>query len=169
MLIACLIAVIPTYIKKNKENVTKKLHCFAEKKTLKAIEDKWSRKVIQFQYSIYNDRSSADFPLLFDTAIADALVLGPLHTEAVVLSDEILDKIRSYNVDAKTERLMITLAEYYIANKEPDSDWVIMPRTNISAYLGSATYMEAYEIKIPDEFMEKKPEMGGVSAVKVNI
>ena len=28
------------YIKKNKENVTKKLHCFAEKKTLKAIEGK---------------------------------------------------------------------------------------------------------------------------------
>ncbi|MBO5395482.1 MAG: hypothetical protein J6A97_01230 [Clostridia bacterium] len=63
---------------------------------------------------------------------------------------------------------MITLAEYYIANKEPDSDWVIIPRTNISAYLGSATYMESYEGKISDGFMEKKPEMGSVSAVKVN-
>ena len=64
---------------------------------------------------------------------------------------------------------MITLAEYYIANKEPDCDWVIMPRTNISAYLGSATYMESYEGKIPDGFMEKKPEMGGVSAVRINV
>ena len=157
------------YIKKNKENVTKKLHCFVENKTLKAIEDKWSRKLIQFQYSVYNDRSSADFPLLFDTAIADALVLGPLRTEAVVLSDEALDKIRSYNVDAKTERLMITLAEYYIANKDSDCEWVIMPRTNISAYLGSATYVESYEGKMPDEFMEKKAEMGGVSAVRINL
>ena len=87
----------------------------------------------------------------------------------VVLSDEALDKIRSYHTDAKTERLMITLAEYYIANKEPDCDWVIIPRTNISAYLGSATYMESYENKIPDEFMEKKPEMGGVSAVRINL
>ena len=136
---------------------------------MKAIEDKWSRKLIQFQYSVYNDRSSADFPLLFDTAIADALVLGPLRTEAVVLSDETLDKIRAYNVDSKTERLMITLAEYYIANKEPDCDWVIMPRTNISAYLCSATYMEAYESRIPESFMDEKPEMGGVSAVKINI
>jgi len=157
------------YIKKNKDNVTKKLHCFAEKKTLKAIEGTWANKLIQYQYSIYNNRSSADFPLLFDTAIADALVLGPLHTEAVVLSDEALDKIRSYHADAKTERLMITLAEYYIANKEPDSEWVIIPRTNISAYLGSATYMESYEGKIPDGFMEKKPEMGGVSAVRIVI
>ena len=160
---------LSTCIKKNKEDVTKKLHCFAEKKTLKAIEDTWSRKVIQFQYSIYNDRSSADFPLLFDTAIADALVIGPLRTEAVVLPNKTLQKIKSYGVNAKTERLMITLAEYYIANKEPDSDWVIIPRTNISAYLGSATYMEAYESRIPEGFIEKKPEMGGVSAVKVNI
>ena len=28
-----------------------------------------------------------------------------------------------------------------------------------TAYLGSATYMEAYESKIPEGFMEKKPEM----------
>ena len=157
------------YIKKNKDNVTKKLHCFAEKKTLKAIENTWANKLIQFQYSIYNDRSSADFPLLFDTAIADALVLGSLRTEAVVLSDEILQKIKAYGADAKTERLMITLAEYYIANKEPDSDWVIIPRTNISAYLGSATYMETYESRISEGFMEKKPEMGGVSAVRINL
>ena len=158
---------LSAYIKKNKEDVTKKLHCFAEKKILKAIEDKWSIKLIQFQYSVYNDRSSADFPLLFDTAIADALILGPLRTEAVVLSDETLNKIRAYNVDAKTERLMITLTEYYIANKEPDCEWVIMPRTNISAYLGSASYMETYESRIPEGSMKKKPEMGGVSAVKV--
>ena len=157
------------YIKKNKENVTKKLHCFAEKKTLKAIESTWANKLIQYQYSVYNDRSSADFPLLFDTAIADALVLGPLRAEEVVLPDEILQKIKAYGVNAKTERLMITLAEYYIANKEPDCDWVIMPRTNISAYLGSATYMESYENKMPEGFMEKKPEMGGVSAVRMNL
>ncbi len=126
-------------------------------------------KLIQYQYSVYNDRSSADFPLLFDTAIADALVLGPLRAEEVVLPDEILQKIKAYGVNAKTERLMITLAEYYIANKEPDSDWVIIPRTNISAYLGSATYMEAYESRIPEGFMDKKAEMGGVSAVRINL
>lgn len=92
-----------------------------------------------------------------------------MRTAAVVFSDKTLDKIRAYHTDAKTERLMITLAEYYIASKEPDSDRVIIPRTNISAYLGSATYMESYENKIPDGFMEKKHEMGGVSAVRIVI
>ena len=117
----------------------------------------------------YGEDSSADFSLLFDTAIADALVLGPLCTDAIVLSDETLQKIKSYGVNAKTERLMITLAEYYIANKEPGSNWVIIPRTNISAYLGSASYVDNYEKKIPEGFMEKKPEMGGVSAVRINL
>jgi hypothetical protein len=73
---------LSAYIKKNKEHVTKKLHCFAEKKTLKAIESTWANKLIQFQYSVYNDRSSADFPLLFDTAIADALVLGTRYCKS---------------------------------------------------------------------------------------
>ena len=136
---------------------------------MKAIEGTWANKAIQFQYSVYNNRSSADFPLLFDTAIADALVLGPLRTEAVVLSNEELQKIKAYGADAKTERLMITLAEYYLANKEPDSDWVIIPRTNISAYLGSASYVDNYEKKIPEGFMEKKPEMGGVSSVRIKL
>ena len=37
-----------------------------------------------------------------------------------------------------------------------------MPRTDISAYLGSASFMEVYESRIPEGFMEKNPEMGGV-------
>ena len=101
--------------------------------------------------------------------IADALILGTLRTEAVELSDEALQKIKACGTDAKTEILMITLAEYYIANKEPDSDWVIIPRTNISAYLGSASYLEMYEGRIPEGFMKKKPEMGGVSAVRIKL
>ena len=64
---------------------------------------------------------------------------------------------------------MITLAEYYIANKEPDCEWVIIPRTNISAYLGSATFIDTYENKMPEGFMEKKTEEGGVSAVRIVI
>ena len=71
--------------------------------------------------------------------------------------------------DIKTEKLMIAIAQYYIANHEPDSEWVVLPRTNFSAYLGSASYMDTYEKQIPEGFMTKKPENNGVSAVKVNV
>ena len=61
------------------------------------------------------------------------------------------------------------LDECYIANKKPDSYWGIISKTNLSAYFDSATYIEIYENKIIDGFMEKKPEMGGVSAVRLNL
>ncbi|MBR3869784.1 MAG: hypothetical protein IKM66_10770 [Clostridia bacterium] len=157
------------YIKANKDKISSKLYYFAEKKNIKDIENKWANRLIQFQYPIYNRKSKADFPLLFDTAIADALVLGPLRTEAVILSEETTDKIKAYGTDSKTENLIIALAEYYIANKEPDSDWVIIPKTNFSAFFGSATYMDTYEKKIPEDFMDKKPEANGVSMVRVKI
>ena len=53
--------------------------------------------------------------------------------------------------------------------KKPDSDWFIIPWTNISAYLSSATYMNEYENKLPDVFMEKKPEMDGMYTVRIVI
>ncbi|MBQ8503457.1 MAG: hypothetical protein IJ491_04165 [Clostridia bacterium] len=83
------------------------------------------------------------------------------------MSEEAINKIKGYGTDKKTERLMIILAEYYQANKALESDWVIIPRANISAYLGSATYVDIYEQRIPEGFMEKKPETGGVSMVRV--
>ena len=61
------------------------------------------------------------------------------------------------------------LDECYIANKKPDSYWGIISKTNLSAYFDSATYIEIYENKIIDGFMEKKPEMGGVSVVRLNL
>ena len=125
--------IVTDYIKANKDKISSKLYYFAEKKNIKDIENKWANRLIQFQYPVYNRKSKADFPLLFDTAIADALVLGPLRTEAVILSEETTDKIKAYGTDSKTENLIIALAEYYIANKEPDSDWVIIPKTNFSA------------------------------------
>mgnify|MGYP003483379977 FL=1 len=42
---------------------------------------------------------------------------------------------------------MIFLTEYHVANKESDSDGVIIPGIYISDYLGSATYMKTYENK----------------------
>ena len=157
------------YISENKDKITTKLHYFAEKENIEEIENKWAKKLIQYQYSIYNQKSKADFPVLFDTVIADALVLGPLRTEAVMLTEEEMDKIKAYGAKPKVEALMIKLAEYYIANKEPDSEWVIIPRTNFSAFFGSATYIDVYEKKIPEGFMDKKPEMDGVSRVRVNV
>ena len=65
--------------------------------------------------------------------------------------------------------VLTTIAEYYIANKPYDSDWCVLPVTNIEAYLGSSALNKQYMNKIPTEFMQKKETSYGIAVCKVNI
>ena len=66
-------------------------------------------------------------------------------------------------------KVLTTIAEYYIANKPYDSDWCVLPVTNIEAYLGSSALNKQYMSKIPTEFMQKKETSYGIAVCKVNI
>ena len=61
------------------------------------------------------------------------------------------------------------LAEFYIANKQEQSEWVILPVTNIGAYLGSSSLGRQYLSKIPPELMERKQNSFGASVYKMRI
>ena len=41
-------------------------------------------------------------------------------------------------------RVTRTLLEYYLANKPTDSDWCVLPVTNVEAYLGSSALNRMY-------------------------
>lgn len=47
-----------------------------------------AEKVIQFQIPIFSEGTKGDLILCFDDVIADALELGALRTESVLLTDE---------------------------------------------------------------------------------
>ena len=102
-----------------------------------------------------------------DSAIADALELGALRCEAVALTAEqtkLLEQFKPKNVPLK---VLTTLAEFYIANKQEQSEWVILPVTNIGAYLGSSSLGRQYLSKIPPELMERKQSSFGASVYKM--
>jgi hypothetical protein len=63
--------------------------------------------------------------------------------------------------------VLTTIAEYYIANKPYDSDWCILPVTNIGAYLGSSSLGRQYLSKIPPELLERKQSSFGASVYKM--
>ena len=65
--------------------------------------------------------------------------------------------------------VLTTIAEYYIANKPYDSDWCVLPVTNIEAYLGSSALNKQYMNKIPVEFMQRKETSYGIAVCKVNL
>ena len=66
-------------------------------------------------------------------------------------------------------KVLTTLAEFYIANKQEQSEWVILPVTNIGAYLGSSSLGRQYLSKIPPELMERKQSSFGASVYKMRI
>ena len=158
---------IADFISANRTKVNKHIHCLAER--TKQWEDDWNNKVKQYQVPIFTGTTRAEWALSFDAAIADALELGALRREAVKLTYEQMAYIERIQPLGVPLNVLTTIAEYYIANKPYDSDWCVLPVTNIEAYLGSSALNKQYMSKIPTEFMQKKETSYGIAVCQVNI
>ncbi len=158
---------VADFVRENKASVNKHLHCLSERTA--EWEAEWEKKVRQYQVPLFSSNTNAEWLLLFDTAIADALELGPLRRESVDLSPEQIAKFEQMKPDGVPLKVMLTLAEYYIVNKPADGGFIVLPVTNIEAYLGSSSLGKQYLSKIPAEFMERKETGFGVSMYRVNL
>ena len=123
----------------------------------------WENKVKQYQVPLFSSNTNAEWLLSFDSAIADALELGALRCEAVTLTAEQTKHLELYKPKDVPMKVLITLAEFYIANKQEQSEWMILPVTNIGAYLGSSSLGRQYLSKIPPELMKRKQSSFGAS------
>ena len=158
---------VADFISANRTKVNKHLHCLAER--TKQWEESWGDKVKQYQVPIFTGTTRAEWALSFDAAIADALELGALRCEAVTLTAEQTKRLELYKPKDVPMKVLTTLAEFYIANKQEQSEWVILPVTNIGAYLGSSSLGRQYLSKIPPELMERKQSSFGASVYKMMI
>jgi hypothetical protein len=155
------------FIRNNTGSVNKRLHCLAER--TKEWDAAWKNKVKQYQVPLFSSNTNAEWLLSFDSAIADALELGALRCEAVTLTAEQIKCLELYKPKDVPMKVLTTLAEFYIANKQERSEWVILPVTNIGAYLGSSSLGRQYLSKIPPELMERKQSSFGASVYKMRI
>ena len=153
------------FIRNNTGSVNKRLHCLAER--TKEWDAAWENKVKQYQVPLFSSNTNAEWLLSFDSAIADALELGALRCEAVTLTAEQIKCLELYKPKDVSMKVLTTLAEFYIANKQERSEWVILPVTNIGAYLGSSSLGRQYLSKIPPELMERKQSSFGASVYKM--
>ena len=156
---------IADFINDNRDKVGKTTHKLAD--NMERLEDAWRKKVIQFQIPIFSEGTKGDLILRFDDVIADALELGALRTESVLLTDEQEQWLAE--VTPKSVPLNVTraLLEYYIANKPTDSDWCVLPITNMEAYLGSSALSRMYLKELNDLFMVRKESAGVLGAYKI--
>ena len=60
-----------------------------------------------------------------------------------------------------------TLLEYYLANKPADSDWCVLPVTNVEAYLGSSALSRMYLRELDNKFIMRKESAGVVGVYRI--
>ena len=156
---------IVNFTNANRDKAGKSTHKLAD--NMEKLEDAWRKKVIQFQIPIFSEGTKGDLILRFDDVIADALELGALRTESIRLTAEQEQWLAE--VTPKSVPLNVTraLLEYYIANKPTDSDWCVLPVTNVEAFLGSSALSRMYLKKLNNLFMVRKESAGVMGVYKM--
>ncbi len=158
---------IADFINANCDKVGKSTHKLAD--NMEKLENAWRKKVIQFQIQIFSEGTKGDLILRFDDVIADALELGALRTESIRLTAEQEQWLAEMTPSKVPLHVSKTLLEYYLANKPADSDWCVLPVTNVEAYLGSSALGRMYIRRLPDYLGISKKAECGVCAYAINI
>ena len=156
---------IADFINTNRDKVGKTTHKLAD--NIERLETAWRKKVIQFQIPIFSEGTKGDLILRFDDVIADAQELGALRTESIRLTAEQEQWLAEVTPSKVPLHVSKTLLEYYIANKPVDSDWCVLPVTNVEAYLGSSALNRMYLKELNNKFIMRKESAGVVGVYKM--
>ena len=157
------------FVTKNPDKVTKSSVVNSQK--LKLIFDReWKEKVLQMQIPLSSKNTKGAWVLRFDDILANALVSGPLKNNEQTLSEHLLKRVEESKDKEIPEDVILTLLQYYFANKEADTDWVVLPVINFDAYFGTSSFSKKWLNKLPTELFEKQSRYGVCRyRVKVNI
>ena len=151
------------FAKKNSTAISEKA-----KKTVaginKGFKTEWKKKVRQLQVPIFALNTKAAWGLRFDDILADALELGALRTEEYILPREKYEALQNYDLNGIPLEVVYDVMAYYEANKNEDSDWVVLPIANFDCYYGNTNFSKKWLSKIPDTILTREVS-NGVSRV----
>lgn len=122
----------------------------------------WQAKVKQFQIPIFSPTTKGAWVLRFDDILADALEQGRLQNYEHSFPEELTAKLKPVLPKEVPVEKMQMLISYYHAHQQKDTDWVVLPTSNIDAFYGNATFSGKILPKIPQEIMVKE-KLGKVS------
>lgn len=129
-------------------------------------DDNWRKNVVKFQIPLFSQNTDGGFHLLFDDVIADALEQGPLRDTEITLPKSILDKIADEAPKIKTDWICALIC-YYILNKQPDNEWVVLPASNFDAFFGTTTFSHKVLNTIPKTIIFRDRQVCGLTRYKV--
>ena len=152
------------------DNTEKNTKTMAENALLlmKGCDEAWCDKVMQFHTSPYSKTTKGAWNCRFDDVVAEAKNLGRLQNKDFDLSAETKKTLEDATPKGVPKYVLPELAKYYIANKPEDSDWVVLPVANFSAYFGHTSFDRKWLKVLPEELIRRE-EYGGVCRYKMSI
>ena len=158
----CHVHNIARFMKDNPDKVSKTAYIKADVID-KEFDAAWRRKVVQFQVPIFAQGTNGAWVLRFDDVLADALELGPLRDNSIDLPDNVIKRIEELRPEKVPAEVICSLVAYYLANKQEDSEWVVLPVTNFDAYFGSTMFSRKWLPAIPESIIVREKERMGVA------
>lgn len=124
------------------------------------FDAEWRKKGIQMQVPLFSASTEGAWTLCFDDILADALEAGPLQSKDFALSAEVSAQLAALTPDGIPENVLPTLVKYYLANKQPDSDWVVLLVTNFDAFFGTSSFSKVWLSKLPSSEIQRSHGFG---------
>ena len=147
------------FVKANPDKVSK----FAYKKcadTSTGFTAQWKKKVRQLQVPIFALNTKGAWTLRFDDIIADALEAGALRTEKYPLPKTVNEKIGKSDTNGVPKEVITELIRFYLANKQDDTEWVVLHVANFDAYFGNNNLSKKWLAKIPTSIICRENKHG---------
>ncbi|MGN0178053.1 MAG: hypothetical protein ACI4DY_01230 [Monoglobaceae bacterium] len=134
----------------------------------KNFDNAWRKKVTQIQYGTYDLNTKGAWILRFDDILSSALELGELKNKDFELLEEAKAKIADFTKTPSTAFALETLVKYYYANRQDDTDWVVLPVANFDAYFGSTSFSKKCLTELVKSGAIERENSYNVSRYRVN-
>jgi hypothetical protein len=158
---------IVKFVKKNPDAVSEKAKTTVALIS-KGFKTEWKKKVRQLQVPIFALNTKAAWAMRFDDILADALELGALRTEEYILPPEKENFIAALDLGGVPFEVVCDVVAYCEANKPIDTEWIVLPISNLDCYYGNTNFSKKWLSKIPADILSREVS-NGVSRVKLNI
>lgn len=156
------------FVLKNPEKVSK-----AAEKNCNALKSgfnmEWRKKVMQYQVPLFSVNTKGAWIVRFDDVLADALEQGKLQNNDFDLPKETMDLLIDAAPKGVPDTVLPTLVKYYLANKQEDSEWVVLSVTNFDAYFGTTAFGRKWLKLLPDSIIERSDMSYGISRYRIVI
>lgn len=154
------------FIKDNPDKVSK--NDLKKPEQLKGFENAWRKKVMQYQVPLYSSKTKGSFLIHFDDILAYALEQGEPQNKDFELSPELTEHLKAATPKGVKPEVLITLYKYYTANKQDNTNRVVLPVTNFDAYFGTTAFGRRYLQVLKEENIIETETSYGVCKFQLN-